>query len=264
MSTELTKLGRRMTIRQQALATAQIYIRRFYLMVEIRRTNPFLVVATALYLACKMEECPQHIRVIVSEARNVWPGMNCSSVLNCSPNVRAVDFVTTDVSKLGECEFFLISEMNCHLIVHHPYRDLTDLQKVMSMTQEEVSLAWSVINDHYLTDLPLLYPLHVIAATAILLAVTLKQPGMQVAEDPATAIDKLIRASKSTTMKEGENPQDKMQALANWLAKGEIDIRAMIDCTQEIISLYDVWESYNDKICREQIVRFVKARNLDK
>ena len=71
---QLSKLGRRMNVRQQALATAQVYIRRFYLKVEIRRTNPCLVVATALYLACKMEECPQHIRVVVSEARNMWPG----------------------------------------------------------------------------------------------------------------------------------------------------------------------------------------------
>ena len=63
-----------MTVRQQAIATAQIFIRRFYIKVEIRRTNPYLVLVTALYLACKMEECPQHIRVVVSEARNMWPG----------------------------------------------------------------------------------------------------------------------------------------------------------------------------------------------
>lgn len=63
-----------MSIRQQAIATAHVYIRRYYIKVEIRRTNPYLVMATALYLACKMEECPLHIRVMVSEARNIWPG----------------------------------------------------------------------------------------------------------------------------------------------------------------------------------------------
>lgn len=30
--------------------------------------------ATALYLACKMEECPQHIRLVVAEAHKTWPG----------------------------------------------------------------------------------------------------------------------------------------------------------------------------------------------
>ena len=64
-----------MPIRQQALATAQVYVRRFYSKVEIRRTNPYLILTTALYLACKMEECPQHIRIVVSEARNMWPGL---------------------------------------------------------------------------------------------------------------------------------------------------------------------------------------------
>ena len=71
---ELAKLGKRLSVRQQALATAQVYMKRFYTRVEVRRTNPYLVVATALYLACKMEECPQHIRVVVSEARQTWPG----------------------------------------------------------------------------------------------------------------------------------------------------------------------------------------------
>jgi cyclin C len=65
-------MARPMGIRQQALATAVVYIRRFYLKVEIRRTNPAIVAATALYLACKMEEFPQHIRIVLAEARHIW------------------------------------------------------------------------------------------------------------------------------------------------------------------------------------------------
>ena len=65
-------MARPLGIRQQALATAQVYVRRFYAKVEIRRTNPALVLATALYLACKMEECPQHIRMVLAEARHCW------------------------------------------------------------------------------------------------------------------------------------------------------------------------------------------------
>lgn len=74
LDTEISRLGKRLQIRQQAMATAQLYIRRFYSKIEIRRTNPYLVAATALYLACKMEEAPQHIRLVVNEARNFWPG----------------------------------------------------------------------------------------------------------------------------------------------------------------------------------------------
>ena len=72
---EIVRLGRRMKIRQQALATAQLYLRRFYTKVPIRDTNPYLVLATCVYIACKVEECPQHIRAVASEARTFWPGM---------------------------------------------------------------------------------------------------------------------------------------------------------------------------------------------
>jgi hypothetical protein len=71
-----------MSIRQQALATAQVYMRRYYTKVEIRRTNPYLVLSTAFYLACKVEECPQHIRLVVGEARQFWPGMQHASFEN--------------------------------------------------------------------------------------------------------------------------------------------------------------------------------------
>ena len=140
------------------MATAQVYTKRFYTRVEIRRTNPYLVMATAVYLACKMEECPHHIRMVAGEARSLWPNENQS----------------IDASKLGECEFFLISEMSSHLIIHQPYRTLTTLQADFALTQDEASLSWSVINDHYMTDLPLLYPPHVVALTAMLLAITLR------------------------------------------------------------------------------------------
>lgn len=73
---QLVKLGKRMSVRQQALATAQIYVRRFYTKVNVRDTNPYLILATALYLACKTEESPQYIRVLVNEARTLWPGMH--------------------------------------------------------------------------------------------------------------------------------------------------------------------------------------------
>lgn len=71
---EMVKLGRRMNLRQQALATAQVYVRRFYIKMEIRRTNPYLLMTTAIYLACKMEECPIHIRLMLVEAARQWPG----------------------------------------------------------------------------------------------------------------------------------------------------------------------------------------------
>ena len=71
-----------MQVRQQVIATAQVFVRRFYIKVPVRQTNPYIIMATALYLACKMEESPQHIRIIVNEARTVWAGKETIPIFN--------------------------------------------------------------------------------------------------------------------------------------------------------------------------------------
>lgn len=66
--------------------------------------------------------------------------------------------------------------MSSHLIIHHPYRFLSDFRTALGMSPDEFALAWSIINDHYLTDLPLLYAPHVIAVMAIFMGMVFK-PG---------------------------------------------------------------------------------------
>ena len=155
------------------------------------------------------------------------------------------------------------------MIVHHPYRTLNELQNTLNLAQEDMSLAWSVINDHYLTDLPLLYPPHVIAVTAIFLALTLKPTpaGLQAAASTAAALTNSSSPHKDSDV--GISPaaimqQKKVQHLVSWVAEGEVDLTAMMDCSQEIISLYDIWEQWNEKVCKEQIARFIRVRGLDK
>ena len=166
--------------------------------------------------------------------------------------------------------------MNCQMIVHHPYRTLLDLQTKHKLTPDETSLSWSIINDHYLTDISLMFPPHVIAVTAIFLALVLKpsQSGLQAANNAATLAANAVQAAANKNSSTPTNITDnsahgtlthtKVQALVTWLAEGEVNIEALVDCTQEIISLYDVWEHYSEKTCKEQIARFVKARGLDK
>ena len=96
-------------------------------------------------------------QLVVSEARTCWP-----------------DVMPNDTAKLAECEFWIISEMSSFLIVHHPYRVLKELGPVLQLTSEETSTSWQVVNDSCVSDLPLIYPPHVIALTAIFLAVVLK------------------------------------------------------------------------------------------
>ncbi len=289
------------------MATAQVYLKRFYTRTPIRQTNPYLVITTALYLACKMEECPQHIRMLSQEARSLWPS----------------DLHGHDAPRVGECEFSLISEMHSQLIVHQPYRTLLSLQEEFSLTHDEMSLAWTVINDHYMTDLPLLHPPHVVALTAVLLAMMFRPSGnapgntgggtgsaaaaaaaaagaggvamaataLAQAQARAAAIaaagasgfgsqgSQQQQQQQQTGFSQGGSQGDappaepkkatdprlaKVQRFAAWLADSNIDVEAMVDCTQELISFYECHEQYNDKHTREQISRFIKARGLDK
>lgn len=62
----------------------------------------------------------------------------------------------------------------------------------------------------------------------------------------------------------GISPRSKVQKLSIWLAESNVDVEGIIDCTQEIVSFYEVQEQYNEKLVREHINRFVKARGLDK
>jgi cyclin C len=167
-----------------------------------------------------------------------------------------------DISKIGECEFTLISEMNSQLILHHPYRSLSELQTQFQLTQEESSLAWSIINDSYLTDLPLLHAPHVIAITAMFLAVVMKptQPGFQMS---ATGTTNALQALGNARGAGGAGAQNnRVQRLVDWLADSTVDMEAVVETTQELISLYDVWEGYTDKLCKDQIAKIVKARGV--
>lgn len=206
-------------------------------------------------------------------------------------------------SKIGECEFWLISEMSSHLIIHQPYRTLTSLQSNLTLTNDELALAWSIINDHYMTDLPLIYPPHTIALTAILLAIVFRPsqnnggtqgqgagagsaglgtPNVAGVSAMTAALSQLQQSRQPMTpgavpgQQPGQTGADgasnankierysKVQRFGHWLSESNVDLEAMVDCTQELISFYDCQESYNDKLTREQIVRFIKARGLDK
>jgi cyclin C len=159
--------------------------------------------------------------------------------------------------------------MNSQLIVHHPYRTLSELQSELSLTSDEVALAWSVINDHYLTDLPLLYAPHVIAIMAIIVAVVFKPSSGNFHGSAAPVLAGAMRDGGMNVLaalgdRTGSGPPPKIQKLISWLAESEVDIKAVIESTQELVSLYEVWEQYSEKTCKELLGRMVKTKNLDK
>lgn len=206
----IMKLGRRLNVRQYALATAHVYLSRFLLKVSIREVNLYLLVTTCIYLACKVEECPQHIRNLVNEARSLWP-----------------EFVPPDPTKVTEFEFYLIEELQCYLIVHHPYRAMEQISAAFSTMPQQIQLSsedlqntWSLINDSYITDAHLIYPPHVIAMSCLFITVCLKK-----------------KTPNSTTIQDAFN---------KFMADSHVDLQGILDTMQDLITLYDYWDKYNE------------------
>lgn len=215
-------------MRQRALATAEVYLSRFFTRVSIYEVNVYIMVATCVYVACKTEECPQHIRTVTSEARGVWP-----------------DFVTHDATKIAECEFYLIEELDSFLIVHHPYRSLLQLTQAMtnfntqlSLVMEELQSVWSMINDSYATDLLLLHPPHIIAAACLYVTVVLKSP--------------LIRPQRPA-----DSVKARIELFVSFLGHSGIDLERIVETIQELISLYYRWEKYDEAACRAQLSKAI-------
>ena len=101
-SPALYKFAKKLVIRQRVVATAAVYFRRFYVkyvfnervVIEhwrlltilvrhsnsLRETDPVLVVATSLYLASKVEECPLLARLLAAEFKDGYFGKEITIV----------------------------------------------------------------------------------------------------------------------------------------------------------------------------------------
>lgn len=62
-----------------------------------------------------------------------------------------------------ECEFYLLENLDCCLIVYQPYRPLLQLIQDIGHEEQLLSLAWRIVNDSLRTDVCLLYPPYQIA-----------------------------------------------------------------------------------------------------
>lgn len=107
-------LTKRLSLRQRITATSIVFFHRFYSCSpanSFSSTDPSLVATACVYVASKVEETPVHIRNVVQEASKLWAELGHWKFPN-------------DVSSLAEMEFYLLEDLQFHLIVYHPYRSL--------------------------------------------------------------------------------------------------------------------------------------------
>lgn len=68
----ITKLGKKLGLRQRVIATATVFFRRFYLKNSYCETDPFIVISACCYVAAKAEESPVQIKSIIAESRSIF------------------------------------------------------------------------------------------------------------------------------------------------------------------------------------------------
>lgn len=124
--------------------------------------DPLLVLAGSFYLACKVEECPNHIKSVVNEMRHLF----------------GQEF-PYDAQGVAEFEFYLMEDLDFYTIVYHPYRPLQNFVSHLNLDKSILQTASFVLNDTYRTDLCLLYPPHIIALTALYITNSLHRPDIK-------------------------------------------------------------------------------------
>jgi hypothetical protein len=110
----ISSLTKKLSLRQRITATAIIFFHRFYACSpgnSFSSTDPALVATACVYVAAKVEETPVHIRNVVQQACKLWAEQGY------------FDF-PSEVSTLAEMEFYLLEDLQFHLVVYHPYRSL--------------------------------------------------------------------------------------------------------------------------------------------
>uniref|UniRef100_A0A9J7Y4Q8 Cyclin C n=1 Tax=Cyprinus carpio carpio TaxID=630221 RepID=A0A9J7Y4Q8_CYPCA len=224
-------LGEHLKLRQQVIATATVYFKRFYARYSLKSIDPVLMAPTCVFLASKVEV--NSLSMAISAGRCINSNLNeikfCpSQEFGVVSNTRLISAATSvlktrfsyafpkefpfRMNHILECEFYLLELMDCCLIVYHPYRPL--LQYVQDMGQEDMllPLAWRIVNDTYRTDLCLLYPPFMIALACLHVACVVQQ-------------------------------KDARQ----WFAELSVDMDKILEIIRVILKLYEQWKNFDDR-----------------
>lgn len=169
-----------------------------------------LVAVCCLYLACKIEECPQYIQAMCNHAAQLFQNPTAADLEghqqpansihgrrilnnagrdnNTEANSFAPVFQYTH-QRLADMEFYLLESLGFQTVVFHPYRPLKHFVDCLKLQDSALlRAAWYlvpngtsanhlifngfrfIVNDTYYTSIPLRYAPHVIAIAAMMIA----------------------------------------------------------------------------------------------
>lgn len=161
-------LGEQLKFRQQVIATATVYFKRFYARNSLKCIDPWLMAPTCAFLASKVEEYG-----VISNTRLIT---TCQTVVKNKFSHAYPQEYPYRINHVLECEFYLLEMMDCCLVVYHPYRPLVHYVSDISNTDDCIlPLAWRIVNDSLRTDVCLLYPPYLIALASLHIACVIQQ-----------------------------------------------------------------------------------------
>lgn len=142
-------LGEQLKLRQQVIATATVYFKRFYVRNSLKCIDPLLLAPTCIFLASKVEEFG-----VISNTRLI---STCQTVIKNKFNYAYQQEFPYRTNHILECEFYLLENLDCCLIVYQPYRPLLPILQDVGHEEQLLPLAWRLINDSLRTDVSLMY-----------------------------------------------------------------------------------------------------------
>ena len=208
-------LGKHVNVRQQVIATAIVYFKRFYTRNAFSRCDPLLVAPTCFYMATKIEECVIPLKLIVREMDLV---------------ARNFDFpqgFSYKTEAAIECEFYILEELDCYLIVYHPYRPLIQYMSDAGL-KAYLQFAWLIVNDSYRTELCLLYPPHI----------------------TALAVIHIIYVTYESDIKSD---------VRQWFASLNVDLSEVLEVVASLLEMYRTWNDYQPWRTHEILAKLTKS-----
>ncbi len=159
----ILQVGIMLKLPQITLATASVFLHRFYMRHSMQTYHYYSMAATCLFLAYKVEECVRKMRELV---------VACVRVAQKDPH-KNVDEQDKEYwrwrDNILQYEDLLLEAICFDLSLEPPYKTLFDL--LMQFEQGDNkrlrNAAWAFVNDSCLTTLCLLFPSRTIAASAL-------------------------------------------------------------------------------------------------
>ncbi|ORX88330.1 cyclin-like protein [Basidiobolus meristosporus CBS 931.73] len=160
----ILNVGMTLKLPQSTLATATVYFHRFYVRHSLKEFHYYDIGATCILLAAKIEETGRKLRdIIIVCAQKAQKNDKLILEEDSKEFWRWRDTILYNEEVLLEALCF-------ELAIEHPYRILLSLVKELQGSKKLAQTAWAFINDSLRTVLCIIYPPHIIAASALYIA----------------------------------------------------------------------------------------------